>query len=300
MRSVFIMFYFFVLPACLLPQEVTSENELSGSLLWEISRDDIASRSYIFGTNHLISSSFIDTSAVILNCINSADIIITEVESMQIDTAFLMNAMKMKKDEYYSFSESEDEEYLVNFFRNDSMLKAFADIYFILKPMAYWLIYFYSKYITDTPYGNTGFTTLDGFFMAEAQKKNKELIGLESMEEQISYFMDSIAVSTQLKILLGTIRINPEDMDLAKNLLDTCYLSQDLTCMSSFWVFGSKFKKENMMFTDNRNLLWVKKLPAYINYKSAVIAVGAGHLPGENGLISLLKKQGYNVKPLRF
>ena len=32
--------------------------------------------------------------------------------------------------------------------------------------------------------------------------------------------------------------------------------------------------------------------------KSCFIAVGAGHLAGENGLINLLKKQGYTVEPI--
>jgi len=31
---------------------------------------------------------------------------------------------------------------------------------------------------------------------------------------------------------------------------------------------------------------------------SAVIAVGAGHLPGEKGVINLLKKAGYKVEPM--
>jgi hypothetical protein len=32
--------------------------------------------------------------------------------------------------------------------------------------------------------------------------------------------------------------------------------------------------------------------------KSCFVAVGAGHLGGENGLINLLKKQGYSVEPI--
>lgn len=31
---------------------------------------------------------------------------------------------------------------------------------------------------------------------------------------------------------------------------------------------------------------------------SVLIAVGAGHLPGEKGLISLLRQKGYTVEPV--
>ena len=36
-----------------------------------------------------------------------------------------------------------------------------------------------------------------------------------------------------------------------------------------------------------------------MNDKSLVVAVGAGHLPGEKGLINLLKKAGYKVEPVK-
>lgn len=300
MRSLVLLFFLYVLPAAVTAQEDSTVNEPSSSLLWEISRSDISFKSYLFGTNHLVSSAFIDTSAVMINCISNAEVIITEIENMKIDTAFLVKAMTMKKNDHYSFSDPDDEEYMVNFFRNNPMLKAFADNYFILKPMAYWLIYFYSNFVKGTATENSSFTALDSYFMQEAQKKNKELKGLETTEEQISYFMDSIKVDTQLKILLETIRASRDDMNKAKVVLDTCYLSQDLSCMSNIGIFGRKFGKENRLFLDNRNLLWIKKLPSYINYRPAVIAVGAGHLPGEYGLLSLLKKQGYTVKAVRF
>jgi uncharacterized protein YbaP (TraB family) len=34
--------------------------------------------------------------------------------------------------------------------------------------------------------------------------------------------------------------------------------------------------------------------------KSVIIAVGAGHLAGENGVIKLLRKEGYIVKPVKY
>ena len=48
----------------------------------------------------------------------------------------------------------------------------------------------------------------------------------------------------------------------------------------------------------NRNRNWVAKLKTLLPSKALVIAVGAGHLPGEQGLINLLRKEGYNVTPV--
>lgn len=40
------------------------------------------------------------------------------------------------------------------------------------------------------------------------------------------------------------------------------------------------------------------KLPAIMNAAPTFVAVGAGHLPGEYGLLNLLKKKGYTVEPV--
>jgi len=70
-------------------------------------------------------------------------------------------------------------------------------------------------------------------------------------------------------------------------------------------------KLENLMvetdpgmagFTDvllyHRNQNWVKKLKTLLAEKALIIAVGAGHLPGEKGLINLLRKEGYTLTPV--
>ena len=50
----------------------------------------------------------------------------------------------------------------------------------------------------------------------------------------------------------------------------------------------------------NRNRNWVQKLKTLMPEKSLTIAVGAGHLAGEKGLIKLLRKEGYSVKPVKY
>ena len=49
---------------------------------------------------------------------------------------------------------------------------------------------------------------------------------------------------------------------------------------------------------DKRNHNWIPKLKEIIQQKSCFIAIGAGHLGGENGLIKLLQLQGFTVEPI--
>ena len=47
-----------------------------------------------------------------------------------------------------------------------------------------------------------------------------------------------------------------------------------------------------------RNENWAVKMPDVMKEKSTFFAVGAAHLLGKEGLINLLRKAGYSVKPL--
>ena len=44
---------------------------------------------------------------------------------------------------------------------------------------------------------------------------------------------------------------------------------------------------------------WMKQMPEIMKQKPTFFAVGAGHLPGERGLISLLRKAGYTVEGVK-
>ena len=49
----------------------------------------------------------------------------------------------------------------------------------------------------------------------------------------------------------------------------------------------------------NRNQAWAEKLPSIMKTAPTFVAVGALHLPGEKGVLNLLKKQGYTVEPVK-
>ena len=49
----------------------------------------------------------------------------------------------------------------------------------------------------------------------------------------------------------------------------------------------------------DRNHNWVGQMPDIMQTASTLFVIGAGHLPGEQGLVKLLQGEGYTVEPLK-
>jgi uncharacterized protein YbaP (TraB family) len=130
-----------------------------------------------------------------------------------------------------------------------------------------------------------------------AKENKKEIKGLETMQFQASVF-DSIPYQWQAKELLKNIdsfSVNKKEFDTMLDFYKTQNLDSIKTMLGKS-EFGSE-KYDNLLL-NNRNKKWVTKLDTIMKKESVFVAVGAGHLVGEHGLINLLKKQGYTVKPL--
>jgi uncharacterized protein len=134
--------------------------------------------------------------------------------------------------------------------------------------------------------------------MEESKKNGIKIKGMETMEYQMSIF-DSIPYGFQAKQLVKMIEDGKNDETEMKKMTEA-YRSQQLDKMEEMT------KKEDMgigNFTDlllyNRNANWAKKLEELLTDRSLVIAVGAGHLPGDKGVINLLRKAGYKVEPVK-
>lgn len=52
------------------------------------------------------------------------------------------------------------------------------------------------------------------------------------------------------------------------------------------------------VMVQERNQAWLPALMAYLNEGHSVVLVGAAHLPGHDGLISLLRLAGYSIEPI--
>ena len=79
-----------------------------------------------------------------------------------------------------------------------------------------------------------------------------------------------------------------QNLDAIKEALDT---KMHNNCDST--------PEEEAALIDDRNADWLTKMPAIMAQKPTLFAVGAGHLPGDKGVLNLLRKAGYTVEGVK-
>ena len=246
----------------------------------------------IFGSFHLLCKNDIHFSEQLLKALKESEEVYFELNlddpSVLLGGLLLMNMKQGKKlKDLYS-----PEEYskVVQFFK-DSLHTSML-LFEGMKP-AFLESMLYPKMM---PCSNI--SGVEEELMLVAKKEKKKIEGLETIAFQASVF-DSIPYAEQAKELLQTI----DSLNSFKKLFDTMtsvYKSQQLDeieKMFSKTEFGMEENRDLLL--NNRNKEWVKQLKLIMKKQSVFVAVGAGHLVGDLGLINLLKKEGYLLRPLR-
>jgi len=131
----------------------------------------------------------------------------------------------------------------------------------------------------------------------EAYKQKKETKGLETIAFQASIF-DSIPYELQAKELVSSIE-NLENNRSSMNEMITAYKEQDIEKLYNLSVQeqgGLGNYLDLLLYRRNRD--WVEKFAGIVREGPALFAVGAGHLGGDQGVLNLLKEEGYSVRPI--
>ena len=267
----------------------------TNTLLWRISGKNLTKPSYLFGTIHLLCANDIDLSETLKKAINETDKVYLELD---MDNLFEMmqavQKMKMRNDTTLSDLLSDSDYKKVKaFFASKSSIIPFS-ILETYKPMLA------ASMIMQTSTECDNAVSMEQIIMQEAKENKKEIKGMETMAYQLSIF-DSIPYEVQAKQLLAFISDNDTEDRAGKEYdeMASAYRSQDLSKLEAL-INKEEFGIGNFadLLLYNRNKNWVITMDKIFANNSAVIAVGAGHLPGEKGVINLLKKAGYKVEPM--
>lgn len=144
-------------------------------------------------------------------------------------------------------------------------------------------------------------SALDMMLYREAAMRRMPMLGLETAEEQLAVF-ESLSLEDQLWMLNKSVEEYSEISDQLPSMLDA-YVNRDLAelvRLQEQYSYEETDIDDKFMYEllDKRNVRMVERMQDYLKQGKAFIAIGALHLPGENGVLHLLEKQGYTVTPI--
>lgn len=262
------------------------------SLLWEVSGKDLKKASYFLGTMHLMCAEDAALSENVKKLIKNVDHIYLEVD---LDNAseLLSGIMDIEKNNGHSLSETLS--------ANDyNKIKSFFEKYQPSVPFSVFekqppLMISSALYEFLLPCEQTN--GIEMKIIDEAYKSKKPTKGLETIEFQSS-IIDSIPYEDQAKELVTMLDSLDKNRSSMQEMLKV-YKAQDIEKLHDLSVSDQSITHNYLdLFLYNRNKNWVKRFPAIAKDSVTLFAVGAGHLGGEKGVLDLLKKEGYTVRPI--
>lgn len=292
MKTIIALFSIFLLQCCRAQTAIKlPSNPDENSLLWEISGKHLSKPSYLFGTFHLMCKEDIHFSNNLTHAIKNAGEVYFEMDLDDPSNTFgALLFMNMKNGKTLKDLYSIEDYTRLSIFFKDS-LQAPIDFIKKIKP-AFLEAFIYPKLM---PCKNM--SGVEEELMKIAKQNKKEIKGFETIQLQAAVF-DSIPYEEQAKDLLKTIDSIGQYKKYFDSML-TVYKNQQLSQIEKMFnstEFGMEENRDVLL--DNRNKNWVEQLKKIMKGKNVFIAVGAGHLVGDKGLIALLKKEGYKLRPL--
>lgn len=284
---------------------------VNAQLLYKISGNGIDKPSYIVGTYHLAPASFVDSIPGAREAMDAVEQVCGEVDMAEMESMAgvqkVMAAMMLPDGKSLSEILSEDELGKLNALMKE-LLGADLDNPMInaqlgkMTPAAISTQLQLVQYMKMTPGFNPA-AMIDSYFQKEAKKAGKPVIGFETVDFQISVLYTGSSIERQKEQLVCMLD-NQEYNKMIMQSLTDAYFSQNLAEVQA--VTEEKLgnscdstPEEDEALIYGRNADWVEKIPAIIAGKPTLFVVGAAHLPGERGVLELLKKAGYSVDAVK-
>lgn len=259
------------------------------SLLWKIEGKDIKKPSYIFGTIHLIPASDYFEPAGLEAAFQQSELLVGEMDLSDMNgmTMEMLSDMYMKgdttldmlltKEEYDKL----DQKFIESMGVGLDFMKSFKPIFLSTMLM--------------TPGEGEETKSYEMELLNKANSRGMKMAGLETLQEQMG-FLDVMPYSFQAKELVKMIDKKSDDSDFRK-LIDA-YKSQNLDALVKIIKEQSEGSVIEDVLLGKRNKNWIQKIVNFAKSQPSFIAVGAGHLGGQEGIIKLLQAEGYKLTPV--
>jgi uncharacterized protein YbaP (TraB family) len=273
----------------ILPSSIHTHGQTEKALLWRISGKNLERPSYLYGTIHMICPDDLKIGDSLRKSVGDVERLYLEID---MDTpGMMLKTMKLSMLESGTIKDLMNP---VDYQRLESFMKDSIGMpMFLLNKMKPFTIMsmMYTKLL---PCNKS--TSYEETLMKLAKKQNKQVMGLESIEDQMAIF-DQIPDTMETRMLMSLIDDFHGQKAAFANMV-SAYLQRDLNMLGQMIGESPDIDGFEDLLLAKRNRKWIPVMMKEMKQSSCVFAVGAGHLPGEDGVINLLRNEGFIVSPV--
>lgn len=261
------------------------------SILWKISGNGLEKPSYLFGTIHLICNEDYFFNPIMKRAFDACEKLILEINlndpatiteyqrGMMLPQGKQLKDFFLNVEEYQKFSEKLKKQ-------TDIDVALFAN----LKPLILLSL------IAQKSFECENTSSYEMNLLELAKERAIAIEGLETSISQMKVF-DDMKDDEIKRILMEGIDDMEKDNMLQQRMIEA-YKNQNIDRLYELILSSKEFQNQQDALIHQRNRNWVEKLPLIMKEKSCFIAVGAGHLAGDKGVLNLLREAGYMVTPI--
>jgi uncharacterized protein YbaP (TraB family) len=263
------------------------------NMLWTLSKNGNTA-GYLVGSVHFMKPEAYPLPAAYDDAFAAADVLAfeTNLDSAEAQSQTLIRRLGMYAGSKTLKTELADSTYALLQARTDSLGLNLTR----MRKLEPWVMSMVVPVTQMQRAGYSGQSGIDRHFFTKAKKADKERTAFETPAQQMSFF-DQFPSDRQEAFLRYSLQ------EAARNV-------QRMDDMTAAWMAGDTEQLETFMqdqmqtnFPDlyqtlivERNQNWMPQITALLDdERRPMIVVGAGHVVGEEGLVTLLREKGYTV-----
>jgi uncharacterized protein YbaP (TraB family) len=267
------------------------------SLFWEISGNGLKKPSYLFGTMHVSSKIAFNLADSFYLAIKNSDVVALETnpETWQED----MNNYDMGSPNYrYGFNPGITNDMPSDFFNIRTLrfgkYEKKLEVAMFSKPSMINNLLYRSQSDNNSDFEED--TYLDLYIYQTGKKLGKKVAGVEQYEQSMKLMAEAFRDAAKEKNKKEKSFDYDEEFSPAK--LQEAYRAGNLDQLDSINKLNSQSDAFDEKFLYRRNEIQANSIDSILKSSSLFVGVGAAHLPGNRGVIELLRRKGYKLRPI--
>jgi uncharacterized protein YbaP (TraB family) len=262
------------------------------ALLWEITGNGLNKPSYLFGTMHVSSKLVFHLSDSFYLDIRNADVVALELDpQLWQDQLFRFENLQSNL-RYYTQGAPND---LINerSFQlekyEDRLKSALSEEPTVINGLLYRTFRTQADFEEDT--------YLDLYIYQTGKKLGKQATGVENYFQTERLVMEATQDMLKDRKKKGPDLEGESGYDIERKTQEA-YRKGDLDLLDSLERLMEPSEAYMEKFLYRRNEIQAASIDSIVQRHSLFVGVGAAHLPGKRGVIELLRKKGYTLRPV--